>query len=315
MREASTISQVEHRLVELSCPPALLQCKMRELAEHREDLRQEALEEGLSQSQAEARADELMGEPYGIAEHLAAALRQSSWWGRHPVLGFCVLPPLAILSAVMLLFTLVFWSAPVVFPLDLASELANDASGVVFILNFWQAIYCLTVLVVAAVFVRLSRRAIAGIKWAVMACVMCALHGWMIATPDQAAFADHWLLAQAAVGGHRDAFGRGDVDWLAAMANERGMENAKRGMEGSETKISREHEGPQTAGREIKTPESRFHTHHRHRIHGFYCTRLICEFGLGGLFEHANKTETTAPKSLACRACRRLENDCCAAVP
>lgn len=180
MLEAPAILQVRRRLVELACPPTLLKRKIREIAEHREDLKQEALEDGLSQGEAEARADELLGEPYALAEHLAAALRQSSWWGRHPILGFCVLPPLAIIGAVLLSLIFFFWSAPVVFPLHLASELANDPAGAVFIQNFWQAVYCVTIALVAALFVRLSRRAVGGIKWAVMACVACAFNGWML---------------------------------------------------------------------------------------------------------------------------------------
>lgn len=180
MHEAPAILQVERRLVELACPPKLLKRKVREIAEHREDLKEAALEEGLSQSEAEARADELLGEPYALAEHLAAALRQSSWWGRHPVLGFCVLPPLAILATVLVLLIVFFWSAPVVFPLHLASQLASDPSGAVFIQNFWQVSYCATILLVAALFGRLSRRAVGGTKWGVTACVACALNGWML---------------------------------------------------------------------------------------------------------------------------------------
>jgi hypothetical protein len=180
MREAPVIMQVRRRLVELACPPELLKRKMRELAEHREDLKHEALEDGLSQSEAEARANELLGEPYALAEYLAAALRQSSWWGRHPILGFCVLPPLAILAAVLLLLILFFWSAPVVFPLHLASELASDPSGAVFIQSIWQVSYCVTIVLVASLFGRLSRRAVGGTKWGVMACAACALNGWML---------------------------------------------------------------------------------------------------------------------------------------
>src|ERR1700689_1383205 len=101
--------QIERRLAELASPPGQLRRKIRELAEHHEDLKRDALEEGLSETAAEARADELLGEPVVLAEHLAAALRQSSWWGRHPFIGFCLLPPLAIIPLFMLALTGGYW--------------------------------------------------------------------------------------------------------------------------------------------------------------------------------------------------------------
>ena len=98
MPSAGPLTQIERRLTELACPPGQLRRKIRELAEHHEDLKRDALEEGLPEADAEARANELLGEPVALAEHLAAALRQSSWWGRHPIIGFCLLPPFAIFS-------------------------------------------------------------------------------------------------------------------------------------------------------------------------------------------------------------------------
>ena len=52
---------------------ALVRREVRELAEHHDDLKQAALEEGLSEAEAAARADSLLGEPAGLAELLAAA--------------------------------------------------------------------------------------------------------------------------------------------------------------------------------------------------------------------------------------------------
>src|SRR5579872_481975 len=97
MRDRAVIEQFKWRLVELGCPAAPLRRKVRELADHHEDLKQAALEEGLSEAAAAARADELLGEPVALAERFAFAIRISSWWGRHRILGFCLLPPLGIL--------------------------------------------------------------------------------------------------------------------------------------------------------------------------------------------------------------------------
>src|SRR6185436_4837334 len=97
MHSGMVIEQFRQRLIELGCPHGRIRRDIRELSDHHEDLRNAALEEGLSEAAADARAAQQLGEPVALAEHLAAALRNSSWWGRHPVLGFCVLPPFVIL--------------------------------------------------------------------------------------------------------------------------------------------------------------------------------------------------------------------------
>src|SRR3954452_7058489 len=114
MPSALSIQQLERRLFELGCPPQKLRRKVRELADHHEDLKHAALEEGLSESDAEARADEQLGEPAGLAEQIVCVLRRSSWWGRHPIIGFCLLPLLALLPATGLCLMVLcgaFWLA------------------------------------------------------------------------------------------------------------------------------------------------------------------------------------------------------------
>ena len=96
MFDTVIIGQFERRLLELGCPATQARDKARELADHHADLKQAALEEGFSETEAEARAAAQLGEPAGLAERLARAMRQSSWWGRHPVIGFCLLPLLGV---------------------------------------------------------------------------------------------------------------------------------------------------------------------------------------------------------------------------
>lgn len=180
MPDASAIGLVEQRLVELACPPGMLQRKIRELSDHREDLKQEALEEGLSESEAGARADKLLGEPYALAENLAAALRQWSWWGRHPIIGFCALPPLAIVAMALVVMGLCFWVGHFYMSQDLAMALVTDRAGLQFFEQTWQVVYLVSIVLVAALFCRLARLTIAGQRWAIVACALCALHGWVL---------------------------------------------------------------------------------------------------------------------------------------
>src|ERR1700691_4256120 len=97
MRDSTVMALFEHRLAEFGFRDARLRACAQELREHHEDLKQAALEEGMSESEAEARAEELLGEPYALAVQMIAVFRRSTWWGRHPVITFCLLPLVAML--------------------------------------------------------------------------------------------------------------------------------------------------------------------------------------------------------------------------
>src|SRR5271157_1428665 len=126
MRNPAVIAMFERRLAELGCPAAKLSAKVLELGEHHEDLKQAALEEGLSEPEAEARADELLGEPVTLAGQISAVLRQSSWWGRHPVITFCLLPWLVMLLMALLGLSLDALAGRLYFTDDELSILADD---------------------------------------------------------------------------------------------------------------------------------------------------------------------------------------------
>ncbi len=102
------IESLRHRLVVLGCPMKQARRLVREVADHREDLKQAAISGGLSEADAEARANTSLGDPLVLAEQMMAVLRRSTWWGRHYVVGFCVVPLLAVpvLWLVLLLFQL-----------------------------------------------------------------------------------------------------------------------------------------------------------------------------------------------------------------
>src|SRR6266850_1281893 len=97
MHSGREIRAFERRLFELGCPARYSQRSVAELAEHFEDLTRARIEDGLEPATARARAGEELGEPAILAERLVASFRQASWWGRHPVIAFCLLPPLALM--------------------------------------------------------------------------------------------------------------------------------------------------------------------------------------------------------------------------
>lgn len=177
MRNDAVIGRFERRLVESGFPGDQVRRNVRELAEHHQDLKQNALEEGLSEAEAQTRADELLGEPAVLAEILATALRQSSWWGRHPIIGFGLLPPLGILLLLSLGLGLDCLLGALYFPREQLTALANSAPG----LNFFRVSLDTTcyaaILLAALLFCSLARRTGAWLKWALVACAVCALQG------------------------------------------------------------------------------------------------------------------------------------------
>jgi hypothetical protein len=165
----------ERRLVELGCPAAQLRSNVRELAEHHEDLKHAALVEGLSEAAAEARADELLGEPVNLAGRISAVLRQSTWWGRHPVIAFCLLPLLAMPVMAILglaLDALAGWLYSLYFTADELSILANDGPEIARARMVGVATWCVMTLLTSALFFRLARRGTRGLNWALAACVV-----------------------------------------------------------------------------------------------------------------------------------------------
>lgn len=174
---STALLQFERRLTELACPPGQLRRKIRELAEHHEDLKRDALEEGLSEAEAEARADALLGEPVVLAEHLAASLRQSSWWGRHPIIGFCLLPPVIIMALFALTMMLEYAFGRLWLTSEEIGGLGDWDTGLKYCYFGLLGTHYAVEIPTAMLFCSLARRTVAGFRWAFIACAMLALHG------------------------------------------------------------------------------------------------------------------------------------------
>src|SRR5262245_13778136 len=105
MYSSRVIRAFERRLFELGCPARYSRRSVAESSEHFDDLIDARIEECLEPATARVRATEELGDPTILAERLVASFRQASWWGRHPIIGFCLLPPLALM---LLLLATVF---------------------------------------------------------------------------------------------------------------------------------------------------------------------------------------------------------------
>ena len=179
MARTDFIEPLRRRLLELGCPMVQARRLVQEVADHHEDLKQAALSEGLSEANAEVRANTQLGDPVALAEHLMAMLLRSSWWGRHSLIGFCLLP----LLAVPVLWTLfLFLELSLEFALGFGwdlKKLHTAADNPVAFHHLVITLHCADYAAIALVtllFCWLARRSGVSFKWMVIACVICSLY-------------------------------------------------------------------------------------------------------------------------------------------
>ena len=187
MPEAISIAQFHRRLVEMGYPSRRLRDKVRELSEHHEDLKQAGVEEGLSEQEAERRADDQLGDPVRLAESAVMLLRRSSWWGRHPLIGFGLVPVFAFIFAwtvCLALFLGLCWLLGHVFgsAYNFDAQLANALGDDPKVFDHFAApvnagmAFGAILLVITALW-GLARRAAVGWKWVLLACAVCSAIG------------------------------------------------------------------------------------------------------------------------------------------
>src|SRR5712675_2257586 len=186
MHSGTVIRAFERRLFELGCPARYSQRSVAELAEHFEDLLRARSEDGLEPEAARARAGEELGEPAILSERLVASFRQASWWGRHPIIGFCLLPPLALMiflpASVLGLYGLFllgnFFSHHSI-PLDEFKSAVVTAPAAFAEWNnpLLCFIHSVPIAVNTVLFCKLVARSASGMKWLIITCAICSASG------------------------------------------------------------------------------------------------------------------------------------------
>lgn len=180
------IRAFEGRLIELGCPACYMQRSVAELAEHFEDLTEARVEDGLEATSAHARASEQLGDPGILAERLVASYRQASWWGRHPVVGFCLLPPVTLLlllpCSVALLYGLFLVSNVLIRPPMPFDEFEAAVKSVPGAFADWSSalllfMHSVPIAVNTILFCKLVSRSASGMKWLVVTCAVCSATG------------------------------------------------------------------------------------------------------------------------------------------
>jgi len=192
------IEQLRHRLLELGCPMVQVRRLVREVADHREDLKQSALLEGLPEADAQVRVNAKLGDPLYLAEQQMAMLRRSSWWGRHFLISFCLLP---LLMVPMLWALLLFLDLSLEFALGYGwdeKKLHVAADNPAAFHHLVIAVHCADFVAIALVtllFCWLARRSAVSFKWMMISCGICSLYAliiWVQIRPHNFAVGVSW---------------------------------------------------------------------------------------------------------------------------
>jgi hypothetical protein len=175
MSDPKPILQLRQRLAELGCPLAPARRIVAEAADHFEDLRQAGLAGGLTETAAHAQAEEHLGKPMELADRQVLMLRESSWWGRHPRLGFGLVPILATPVLWML-----FWAVAILAIALIGStgiQLYFEVPAQYGVILFGVSLGNYAVMgMIAAFYHQFARRAALPFKWSLLACGLCSFY-------------------------------------------------------------------------------------------------------------------------------------------
>ena len=175
MCDQDPLNKLGRKLRRRGLPGGYVSRTLRELAEHREDLRSEARERGLADAAAEQFVTERLGNLEELTTKLSQAMRRSNWYGRHPVLTFCVLPLFAFISAFMFAAWVLITVGELAGWADLRNSLDADGwSGVSFAIHLFRwGLFT----AIPFWFCWLARNSYCGYRWAFSTCLIFSLHG------------------------------------------------------------------------------------------------------------------------------------------
>lgn len=180
MRKEEFISTFEKHLLRVGCPVGQARRTACEVSDHFDDLKADALQSGLSEAESEAQASAKLGDPKTLAERLASSLRRTSWWGRHPLVGFLLVPSVGMFLLMTLAPCVVLAAAKGALSAARWREVSDGGPGYeIFALSVQTAFYG-SLLALMAFICRRAMRAVVGVKWILGACFLCSLHAAFI---------------------------------------------------------------------------------------------------------------------------------------
>jgi hypothetical protein len=208
MQKQVFLEQFKRRGEERSCPARKLRKQAEELDLHHDFLQHTFRKEGFSEFDAQAKASKQLGNPIALADEAADAARQASWWGRHPMIGYILLPVVmlgpalvatVLLSALAIRLRFTNEQLQALFSNQNTSALAEAKS----LLRALVVIHYAVLMLLTLPFTWMARRSAVGLGWATVPCLICACQGM-------------FLHASVGRGGLRLYYDDGP-NWLAAL--------------------------------------------------------------------------------------------------
>ena len=177
------IKQLRFRLLELGCPVGRTQRVVQEVADHWEDLMEAASAEGVTAPAAGAWVERRLGNPKALAEELTTTWRRATWYARHPLIAFGLLP-LLMFPVCWSLALFLFLSAEfgIFFGWDneVLRAAANDPTTFGYLAKALQGADCAALTLVVLVFCFLGYRSGVGLKWMTLGIFICAIYSLFI---------------------------------------------------------------------------------------------------------------------------------------
>lgn len=174
MHKHETLEQLSRHLRRGGCPLPQAKRLLEETRDHLEDATESGLETGLDRASAREQAARCLGDPAHLAAEYLRALRATTWWGRHRLIGFFLLPalclPLWFVGWIAVAYGLARWLG-----LGVAGVPGTEPN-VELVRGTAYALYYSGVLIVPVCFCWLAYRKACG--WAAMwlSCASCGLH-------------------------------------------------------------------------------------------------------------------------------------------
>jgi hypothetical protein len=172
------IEQLRFRLLERGCPVGRMKRTIREVADHRRDLTEAAIEKGMAAPLAQEWASAKLGNPEVLAEDLMVSWQRSRWCWRHAFITFGLAP--------LLLFP-VFWVLSLL--LCLSTEFAigfcwdhnilqtaNHPAMFGYLAKVAHGADYAAIALVVFLFCLLGRRSAVNLKWVMLAGLICAVY-------------------------------------------------------------------------------------------------------------------------------------------
>jgi hypothetical protein len=185
MQKQVFLEQFKRRAEERTCPARKLRKQAEELELHHDFLQHTFRKEGFSDFDAEAKASKQLGNPIALADEAADAARQASWWGRHPIIGYILLPIVllgpalvatALLSALAIRLRFTNEQLQGLFSSQNSSALGEAKS----LLRALVVIHYAVLMFLTLPFTWMARRSAVGLGWATVPCLICACQGMFL---------------------------------------------------------------------------------------------------------------------------------------